>query len=144
MFKPNISPTYLDQMKMTSLTVKTEKSGERVIVDPEATTERAVLWFYLLINVGAFMGVPATYAEKYVGWALTFGIPLALWVFLPLVLFWCKKRLILHPPGKQIFPWKGYFLLEVENLRAIKEALCLIVLSPRQLPSFGLSAGSTN
>lgn len=99
MFKPNVSPTYLDQMKMTSPTVRTEKSGERVIVDPEATTERAVLWFYMLINIGGFMGVPASYAEKYVGWALTFGIPLVFWVFLPIVLFWIKKRLVLFPPG---------------------------------------------
>ena len=86
-------------MKTTAPTIKVLKSGERVIVDPEATTERAVLWFYLLINVGGFMAVPTSYSEKYVGWALAFGIPLFLWVLLPLALFYVKKRLVLYPPG---------------------------------------------
>jgi len=99
MFKPCVSPLYLDQMRSTQPTVRTEKSGERVIVDTDATTESAVLWFYGFINIGALMGIPAAYAEKYVGWALTFGLPLAIWAFLPAVLFWVKPRLVLHPPG---------------------------------------------
>lgn len=45
------------------------------------------------------MGIPAAYAEKYVGWTLAFGLPLAIWVFLPAVLFWVKPRLVIHPPG---------------------------------------------
>lgn len=55
MFKPNVSPVLLDQITDTKPTIKTEKDGERVIVDPESTTERVVLWFYLLINVGGFL-----------------------------------------------------------------------------------------
>lgn len=86
-------------MKTTQPIVRTEKTGERVIVDTDATTESAVLWFYGFINIGALMGIPAAYAEKYVGWALTFGLPLAIWVFLPAVLFWVKPRLIIKPPG---------------------------------------------
>lgn len=70
MFKPNVSPLLLDQMTVTVPKVVTTKSGERVIQDPEATTERVVLWFYLLINIGGFMGVATTYAEKYVGFWL--------------------------------------------------------------------------
>jgi len=99
MFKPCVSPLYLDQMRSTQPIVRTEQSGERVIVDTDATTESAVLWFYGFINIGALMGIPAAYSEKYVGWALTFGLPLAIWVFLPAVLLWVKPRLVLHPPG---------------------------------------------
>lgn len=65
MFKPCISPTLLDQMKDTTLQTKELKTGEKVIVDPEATTERVMLWFYLLINIGGFMNVPTAYTEKY-------------------------------------------------------------------------------
>jgi dipeptide/tripeptide permease len=99
MFKPNVSPTLLDQIKETKPVVKELKSGEKVIIDPESTTEREVLWFYLLINVGGFLGVPSTYTEKYVGWWLTFVIPLLVYLPLPLVLWWLKKRLVLYPPG---------------------------------------------
>jgi dipeptide/tripeptide permease len=56
-FKPNVSPLLLDQMPETVPVVVSTKKGERVIVDPEASTERAMLWFYLLINIGGFMGV---------------------------------------------------------------------------------------
>lgn len=66
-FKPNVSPLLLDQIPSTLPTVKTLTSGEKVIVDPESTTERVMLWFYLLINIGGFMGVATAYCEKYVG-----------------------------------------------------------------------------
>lgn len=67
MFKPCVSPLLLDQVKNTRLQVITLKSGERVIEDPEHTTERVMLWFYLMINIGGFMGIATSYSEKYVG-----------------------------------------------------------------------------
>ncbi|KAF2222956.1 major facilitator superfamily domain-containing protein [Elsinoe ampelina] len=103
-FKPNISPLLLDQMPATVPTVTETKSGERVIIDPEASTERVMLWFYLLINIGGFMGVATAYSEKYVGWWLAFLIPLILYLPLPLLLWWLRKRLILHPPGGSDLP----------------------------------------
>lgn len=86
-------------MKDTTLQVKTLKTGEKVIVDPEATAERVMLWFYLLINVGGFMGLPTAYSEKYVGWWLAFLLPLILYLPLGPLLWWLRKRLVLHPPG---------------------------------------------
>ena len=99
MFKPNISPILLDQMKSTVPETQTLKSGEKVIVDPEATTERVMLWFYLLINIGGFMAVPTSYTEKYIGWWLSFLLPLLLYLPLPLLLWFLHKRLVLYPPG---------------------------------------------
>jgi dipeptide/tripeptide permease len=99
MFKPNVSPMLLDQMTTRVPKVVTTKKGERVIEDPEATTERVMLWFYLLINVGGFMGVATTYTEKYIGWWLAFLLPLLLYLPLPLLLWFLKKRLVLHPPA---------------------------------------------
>lgn len=99
MFKPNISPTLLDQMKSTKLHTKTLKSGEKVLVDPEHTTERVMLWFYLLINVGAFMNVPTSYTAKYVGWWLSWLLPLILYLPLPALLWYLKNKLVLYPPG---------------------------------------------
>jgi hypothetical protein len=73
MFKPNISPILLDQIPVTVPVTKTlKKTGEKVIVDPEATTERVMLWFYLLINVGGFMAVATSSTAKYVGWWVSF------------------------------------------------------------------------
>ncbi|KAH8676572.1 major facilitator superfamily domain-containing protein [Tricladium varicosporioides] len=99
MFKPCISPTLLDQMKDTELETKTLPDGEKVIIDPEHTTERVMLWFYLLINIGGFMNVPTSYTAKYVGWWLSFLLPLFLYMPLPALLWYLRKRLVLHPPG---------------------------------------------
>ncbi|KAH9879699.1 hypothetical protein IAQ61_001518 [Plenodomus lingam] len=99
MFKPNVSPLLLDQMATRVPKVVTTKKGERVIEDPEATTERVMLWFYLLINIGGFMGVATTYSEKYVGWWLAFLLPLLLYLPLPFLMWYLRKRLILHPPA---------------------------------------------
>ena len=43
LFKPNISPTVLDQNPHLKPHVITEKSGKKVIVDPEATSESIML-----------------------------------------------------------------------------------------------------
>ncbi|KAL2265121.1 hypothetical protein VTJ83DRAFT_6221 [Remersonia thermophila] len=104
MFKPNVSPLLLDQVTTTVPKVITLKSGERVIQDPEATAERVMLWFYLMISIGGFMGVATAYSEKYVGWWLAFLIPLILYIPLPLLLWFLHKRLILHPPGGSDLP----------------------------------------
>lgn len=123
MFKPNVSPLLLDQVTTTVPRVVTLVTGERVIQDPEATTERVMLWFYLMINIGGFMGVATAYA-KYVGvsprnttqnpvaaeetntlkWWLAFVIPLILYLPPPLLLWFLHKRLILHPPGGSDLP----------------------------------------
>jgi hypothetical protein len=42
-FKPNVSPTILDQQRQKTAHTKKLKSGETVIVDPEATTTRTML-----------------------------------------------------------------------------------------------------
>ncbi|KAF2993090.1 hypothetical protein E8E14_001203 [Neopestalotiopsis sp. 37M] len=99
MFKPCVSPLLLDQMTTTVPKVITTKKGERVIQDPESSTERVMLWFYLVINIGGFMNVATAYIEKYVGWWLAFLVPLFLYLPLPFLLMFLRKRLILHPPA---------------------------------------------
>ncbi|KAI0016687.1 MFS general substrate transporter [Xylariomycetidae sp. FL0641] len=104
MFKPNVSPLLLDQMTSKVPVVKTLKSGERVIEDPESTTERAMLWFYLFINIGGFFGVATAYAEKYVGWWLAYLLPTLVYLPLPILLWFLHPRLILHPPAGSDLP----------------------------------------
>ncbi|KAI9048259.1 hypothetical protein LZ554_008054 [Drepanopeziza brunnea f. sp. 'monogermtubi'] len=99
MFKPCISPMLLDQMKETRLTTKILDTGEKVMIDPEATTERVMLWFYLMVNIGGFFNVATSYSEKYVGWCLAFGLPLIVYLPLPAMLVLLKKKLVIKPPG---------------------------------------------
>ncbi|KAJ5283105.1 hypothetical protein N7505_001085 [Penicillium chrysogenum] len=63
-FKPNVSPLILDQIRQKKAYTKQLKSGEKVIVDPDATNTRTMLIFYGFVNVGAFFMLATTYTEK--------------------------------------------------------------------------------
>ncbi|KAF3392476.1 Peptide transporter PTR2 [Penicillium rolfsii] len=98
-FKPNIAPTILDQNRQKKAYIKTLKSGERVIVDPESTTTRTMLIFYGFVNVGAFFMLATTYSEKYVGFWLSFLLAGAIYFLLPILLFAVYKKTYKQPPA---------------------------------------------
>jgi POT family proton-dependent oligopeptide transporter len=56
-FKPCVAPIVIDQYTHQREYVKTLKSGERVIVDPETTIGRIMMIFYSCVNVGAFFAI---------------------------------------------------------------------------------------
>ncbi len=98
-FKPNIAPTVLDQNRYQKAYTKVLKSGEKVIVDPEATATRTMLIFYGLTNVGAFYMLATTYTEKYVGFWLSFLLAGIIYFLLPLLLAAIYKRTYKAPPA---------------------------------------------
>lgn len=98
-FKPNISPTVMDQSPHKIAHVITDKNGEKVIVDPEESINSIMLWFYLLINIGACFGIPTTYLAKLVGYWAAYLIPMILYLLLPPLLWYLNPRLIKQPPG---------------------------------------------
>ncbi|RDW75154.1 MFS general substrate transporter-37 [Coleophoma cylindrospora] len=99
LFKPSISVVVLDQNPHKKPITSTLPSGERVVIDPEATTERMMLWFYMLINVGGLLGIPTAYLAKLVGFWPAFLLPGIIYFLLPPLLWWLHPRIILHPPG---------------------------------------------
>lgn len=98
-FKPNISPTVIDQSPHKIAHVITDKNGEKVIVDPEESVNSVMLWFYLLINIGACFGIPTTYLAKIVGYWAAYLIPTICYLMLPPLLWYLNPRLVKQPPG---------------------------------------------
>ncbi|KAF2434373.1 putative peptide transporter [Tothia fuscella] len=99
LFKSNISPLLAEQQVDTKMRIETTAKGERVIVDPAVTTSRIFLYFYMCINVGSLTGqIAMVYAEKYVGFYLSFLLPTVLFLIAPFVLLAFKKKYILSPP----------------------------------------------
>jgi POT family proton-dependent oligopeptide transporter len=91
-FKPNISPLVAEQVPREKLQVKELKSGERVIIDPAVTTSRIYHWFYLFINVGALVGqIAMVYAERYVGFYLSYLLPTCCFALALPVLYMCRN-----------------------------------------------------
>nr|A0A411KUQ2.1 RecName: Full=MFS-type transporter ucsM; AltName: Full=UCS1025A pyrrolizidinone biosynthesis cluster protein M [Acremonium sp.]QBC88157.1 UcsM [Acremonium sp.] len=117
LFRPNVSPTVLDQHRHYQPFVKELPSGENVIIDPEATMQRIMLIFYALINVGAFYSLATVYSEKLVGYWLAFLLPGIIYLLLPLMLWYLNDKLIKVPPdgGALTKFWKILTVSLVEN-----------------------------
>ena len=105
-FKPNISPLIAEQIVGEKLRVQTTKTGERVIIDPAATSARIYNWFYLFINVGALIGqITMAYTALYVGYWLAFLLPTIMFLLCPFVLIVCKKKYrVAKPQGSVLGP----------------------------------------
>ncbi|KAI3317292.1 POT family protein [Xylariaceae sp. AK1471] len=100
-FKANISPMIAEQYEATHprAVVETLKSGERVIKDPVLTISVIYMRYYFFINVGSLVGqISQVYAEKYVGFYLSFTLPTVLFVFCPIVLLVFKNKYVRRPP----------------------------------------------
>jgi POT family proton-dependent oligopeptide transporter len=101
-FKPNISPLIVEQLETDKLQV-VERDGKRVIIDPAITVTRVYNYFYLFINIGALAGqLGMVYAERYVGFYLSYLIPTVFFLFALPVLIVCKKHYILRPPSGSV------------------------------------------
>ncbi|KAJ4311701.1 hypothetical protein N0V94_007821 [Neodidymelliopsis sp. IMI 364377] len=100
-FKCCISPLVAEQYEHSHprAYIRTEPSGERVIVDPQITISRVYMRYYLLINIGALTGqISMVYAEKYVGFWLSYLLPTILFVFCPLLMVGLSKHYVKKPP----------------------------------------------
>lgn len=98
-FKSNISPLLAEQLPQTRPEVITLDSGERVIKDPAVTLSRVMLYFYMMINAGSLVGgIGMVYAERFVGFWLSYALPTFLFFFAPVLLIACKKHYKLAPP----------------------------------------------
>jgi POT family proton-dependent oligopeptide transporter len=103
-FKPNISPLIVEQLNITKMAVRTTAKGERVIVDPAVTASRVYHYFYLFINIGALIGqVGMVYAEKYVGFWLSYLLPTLLLCLCPLVMWYGRDKYVHYPPTGSVF-----------------------------------------
>ncbi len=114
-FKSNISPLLAEQIKQTRPEVITLASGERVIKDPQVTISRVFLYFYMMINFGSLAGgIGMVYAERYIGFWLSYALPTFMFFFAPLVLMACKKHYVLAKPTGSVTS-KAFALLRLAS-----------------------------
>ncbi|KAL2819854.1 POT family-domain-containing protein [Aspergillus cavernicola] len=114
-FKSNISALIAEQYTDDQPYIKTLPSGERIIVDPAATVARVYLYFYMMINIGSLTGqISMVYAEREVGFWLSFLLPTIMFCFCPLVLFLCRNKYILTAPTGSVY---------TQAYRLIREAM---------------------
>ncbi|KAI1433795.1 POT family protein [Xylaria sp. CBS 124048] len=118
-FKANISPMIAEQYESTHprAIIETLKSGERVVKDPVLTISVIYMRYYFFINIGSLVGqISMVYAEKYVGFYLSFTLPTALFLSCPIVLLVFKNKYVRHPPtGSVIGKFFGLLSLSMKG-----------------------------
>jgi len=122
--KSNVSPLIAEQYRGTKQTIRTLKSGERVIVDPGLTIQRIYMIFYLCINVGSLSSIATTELELNVGFWSAYLLPMIMFFVGFLVLIAGKKFYVVRPPKGSIIVhafkamWIG--LISKFNMNAAK------------------------
>ncbi|KAJ5805206.1 hypothetical protein N7474_011093 [Penicillium riverlandense] len=96
--KANVTPMCAEQYQNAEPVVKTLKSGEQVIVDPELTVERLFMWFYWVVNVGALSPLITVNVEAKKSFWLAYLIPLIAIILSGVVFLAGQKRYVKIPP----------------------------------------------
>ncbi|KAF9930624.1 peptide transporter ptr2 [Linnemannia zychae] len=121
--KSNVSPMVAEQYQGTKQTVKTLKSGEKVIVDPSVTVQSIFNWFYWSINLGSLSAIITTNAEKYYSFWLAYLIPLIMF-FGALFALWIGKDKVVktEPRGSVLIECFHVLSIALRNGRNLDAA----------------------
>ncbi|VUC29628.1 unnamed protein product [Clonostachys rosea] len=101
--KANVTPMTAEQYANSEPVLKTLKSGETVIVDPELTVQRLFMWFYWVVNIGALSPLVTVNIEAHYSFWLAYLVPLIA-IVLSLVVFLLgrNKYIKVEPVGSAI------------------------------------------
>ena len=100
--KSNIAPLIADQYQRRVMAIRTEKNGERVVIDPAITYQRIYMIFYWCINVGALSLMATPFMEKYEGFWTAFLMCFCMFNVGIFILVIRRKSYVVRPPQGQI------------------------------------------
>ncbi|CAO3694701.1 unnamed protein product [Umbelopsis ramanniana] len=109
--KSNVSPLVGEQYQSRSPYIKVLKSGERVIVTPQATYQRIFNMFYWGINIGSLSAIATTELEKNVGFWAAYLLPTLMFIPGILVVVAGRKLYVQAPPRGSIFVEAGKLIV---------------------------------
>ncbi|KAK2596154.1 peptide transporter ptr2 [Conoideocrella luteorostrata] len=100
--KSNIAPLIADQYQRRTMAIRTEASGERVIIDPAITYQRIYMVFYWCINVGALSLMATPFMELHKGFWSAFLMCFCMFNLGIGILILRRKSYVIRPPQGQI------------------------------------------
>lgn len=97
--KSNVAVLIFEQYTETKRKIKTLKSGERVIVDPQTTLSNIYMIFYNVLCIGCLSGIPATYIELRIGFWAAYLLPFCVFWIAVATLVIGRNKYVEHPPN---------------------------------------------
>ncbi|PSN62440.1 oligopeptide transporter [Corynespora cassiicola Philippines] len=99
----NMVPLALEQLPATKPEYHEDGKGRRVLIDPEISRSRFLMYWNSFAGVGSIIGmISMVYAEQRVGFWLPFTLPGALSIICPLILFLNRKSYVRRPPSGSV------------------------------------------
>jgi POT family proton-dependent oligopeptide transporter len=121
--KSNIAPLIADQYQRHRMAIKTEKSGERTIIDPAITYQRIYMVFYWCINLGSLSLMATPFMEKYKGFWTAYLMCFCMFNIGIAILIWRRKSYVVRAPQGSIitdaFKALG-MMISARNMNAAK------------------------
>lgn len=102
--KSNVSPLISEQYTNTKFYIRTLKTGERVIVDPNVTIQSIFMIFYMCINVGSLSAIATTNLERYVDFWAAYLLPFLFFFVAIAALILGNKYYVKRPPSGSVIP----------------------------------------
>lgn len=96
--KSNIAPLIADQYQRVRMAIRTESSGERVVIDPAVTYQRIYMIFYWCINLGALSLMATPFMEKYEGFWTAYLMCFCMFNVGITILVLRRKSYVIRPP----------------------------------------------
>ncbi|WQF77414.1 Putative proton-dependent oligopeptide transporter family, MFS transporter superfamily [Colletotrichum destructivum] len=96
--KANVGIMIFEQYTETKQRVKTLRSGERVILDPQTTISNIYMIFYNVLCIGCLSGIPATYIEHRIGFWAAFLVPFCVFWIAIFTLYFGRKTYVQRVP----------------------------------------------
>lgn len=96
--KSNIAPLIADQYQRRTMAIKTEKNGERVVIDPAITYQRIYMVFYWCINLGSLSLIATPYMERDKGFWTAFLMCFCMFNVGIFILIIRRKSYVIRPP----------------------------------------------
>ncbi|KAL5116475.1 hypothetical protein ACEQ8H_005596 [Pleosporales sp. CAS-2024a] len=96
--KANVTPMCAEQYQNARPVLKTLKTGEKVVVDPELTVQKLFMWFYWVVNVGALSPLITVNIEAHHSFWLAYLVPLIAIIISVAVFLTGHKKYVKIPP----------------------------------------------
>jgi POT family proton-dependent oligopeptide transporter len=122
--KSNVSPLVAEQLTSKKQVIRTLKSGERVIVDPNITIQRIYTTYYVCVSIGSLSSIATTHMELHIDFWAAYLLPLLMFLVGFAILLFSKKFYVTRPPKRSVIPhafkamWIG--LMNKGNMDAAK------------------------
>lgn len=100
--KSNIAPLIADQYQRRVMALRTEPSGERVIIDPAITYQRIYMVFYWCINLGSLSLMATPFMEKFCGFWTAYLLCFCVFNIGIVILFVRRNHYVVRPPKGSI------------------------------------------